>query len=77
MSVFPLVRHLSVRVTPVLARLPMRANQITAVSLPSGLASGLCMMQGDRTWAVLSAAAAGAHVYWAARFVRGAGQYHV
>lgn len=31
----------------------------------------------DLTWALLPAAAAGAHVYWAARFVRGASQYHV
>ncbi len=31
----------------------------------------------DLTWALLPAAAAGAHVYWATRFVRGAGQYHV
>ena len=53
MSAFPLVRHLSVHVTPVLARLPVSANQITAVSLLAGLASGWCMMQGDRTWGII------------------------
>ncbi len=53
MSVFPLVRHLSVRVTPVLAKLPVHASHITAVSLLTGLASGLYMMQGDRTWGII------------------------
>ncbi len=53
MSAFPLVRHLSVRVTPVLAKLPVHASQITAVSLLTGLASGLCMMQGERTWGII------------------------
>lgn len=53
MSVFPVVRHLSVHVTPVLAKLPVRASQITAVSLLAGLAGGLCMMQGDRTLGII------------------------
>ena len=53
MSAFPLVRHLSVRVTPVLAKLPVHANRITAVSLLAGVASGVCMMQGERTWGII------------------------
>ncbi len=53
MSILPLIRHVSVHATPVLARLPVSANQITAVSLLAGLASGLCMMPGDRTWAIV------------------------
>ena len=53
MSMCPLIRRISGHVTPVLARLPVSANQITAVSLLAGLASGLCMMQGDRTWAIV------------------------
>ena len=53
MSTFPLIRHLSVHVTPVLARLPVHASQITAVSLLAGLASGWCMMQGERTWGII------------------------
>ncbi len=53
MSVFPVIRHLSVHVTPVLAKLPVRASQITAVSLLTGLAGGLCMMQGDRTLGII------------------------
>ena len=53
MSIFPLIRRISGHATPVLARLPVSANQITAVSLLTGLASGLCMMPGDRTWAIV------------------------
>ncbi len=49
MSMRPLIRRISRHATPVLARLPVSANQITAVSLLTGLASGWCMMQGDRT----------------------------
>jgi phosphatidylglycerophosphate synthase len=40
---FPLVRHLSTRFTPVLARLPLTANQITLASLLFGLGAGWCM----------------------------------
>ncbi len=53
MSVFPLIRRVSVHVTPVLARLPVSANQVTTLSLLTGLASGLCMMRGDRTWGII------------------------
>ena len=53
MSVFPLIRHISVHATPLLARLPVSANQFSAVSLLTGLASGLCMMQGEWTWAIV------------------------
>ena len=53
MSMCPLIRRISGHVTPVLARLHVSANQITAVSLLTGLASGWCMMQGDRTWAIV------------------------
>ena len=49
MNMFPLIRRVSVHVTPVLARLPVSANQITAVSLLAGMASGWFMMQGERT----------------------------
>ncbi len=52
MSMFPLSRRVSVHVTPVLLRLPVSANQITAVSLLAGLASGLCMVQGERMWGI-------------------------
>jgi phosphatidylglycerophosphate synthase len=54
-TLFPLVRHLSVRVTPVLARLPVSANQITAASLLFGLGCAWCLMQGGRAMAVAGA----------------------
>ncbi len=54
-AVFPLVRHLSLRLTPVLARLPVTANQITATSLASGLACAWLM-----TWQTQAAAILGA-----------------
>ena len=53
MNIFPLIRRVSAHVTPVLVRLPVSANQITAVSLLAGVASGWCMMQGERTWAIV------------------------
>lgn len=42
-SVFPLVRYLSSRATPVLMRLPVSANQVTAASLISGLMAAWCL----------------------------------
>ncbi len=47
---FPLIRHLSLRLTPVLARLPVTPNQITAASLMFGLACAwLIMLEGWAT----------------------------
>lgn len=51
-SLFPLVRHLSWRVTPSVARLPVTPNQITTVSLAAGVAAGWCVMQGAHGLAV-------------------------
>jgi phosphatidylglycerophosphate synthase len=49
-TLFPLVRHLSWRLTPLLARLPLSANQITLLSLIAALgASYLYLLQGYRT----------------------------
>ncbi len=50
---FPLIRHLSKPVTGVLARLPVSANQITAVSLLFGVACAWAMSMGDRAWDVI------------------------
>jgi phosphatidylglycerophosphate synthase len=44
---FPLIRHLSVRVTPWLLRLPVSANQVTAAALVAGLAAAWTMAQGS------------------------------
>lgn len=53
--VFPLIRHLSIRVTPALAATPMSANQITAASLLAGLGCTWAMMQGGWMVAVVGA----------------------
>ena len=52
---FPLVRHLSQRVTPLLARLPISANQVTLASIVAGVACGWAMMQGTRAGALWGA----------------------
>ncbi len=54
-TLFPLVRHLSVRATPVLARFPLSANQITAASLLFGLGCAWLLMRGGRGFAVAGA----------------------
>ena len=43
--IFPLVRHLSYRTTPLLLRLGLTPNQITAVSLAFGLAAAVGLME--------------------------------
>ncbi|MDP6786383.1 MAG: CDP-alcohol phosphatidyltransferase family protein [Rhodospirillales bacterium] len=52
---FPLVRHLSQRVTPLLVRLPISANHVTAASIVAGGACGWAMMQGTRAGALWGA----------------------
>lgn len=52
---FPVVRHLSDRVTPLLARLPVTANQITTVSLLAGLATAWCLFEGGYDLGVIGA----------------------
>ncbi len=44
---FPLVRHLSDVVTPLLFRLPISANQITSASLLVGLTAAWLLTKGD------------------------------
>ncbi|OHC74062.1 MAG: hypothetical protein A3B62_00830 [Rhodospirillales bacterium RIFCSPLOWO2_01_FULL_65_14] len=51
--VFPLVRHLSARLTPVLFRSPLTANQITFISLLLGLAAGWAMIYESRVAAII------------------------
>ncbi len=43
-SLFPLVRHISLRLSPVLGRSPFSANQISYLSLVLGLAAAWCML---------------------------------
>lgn len=53
---FPLVRHVSDRLTPLLLRLPVTPNQVTAASLAAGLAGAACFAQGGRGLALAGAA---------------------
>jgi len=52
---FPLVRHISDKVTLVLVRLPVTANQITTVSLLTGLGAAWCLFQGGYDRSVIGA----------------------
>lgn len=52
-TLFPLVRHLSCRLTPVLYRTPVTPNQITTVSLLLGLAGAACFALGERAYDIL------------------------
>jgi len=46
-QIFPLVRHLSYRLTPILLKTPISPNQITTISLLLGLACAACFTQGN------------------------------
>ena len=54
-TILPLVRYLSSRVTPILAKLPVTANQITAVSLACGLFCSWLMTMQTQPEAILGA----------------------
>ena len=45
-TLFPLIRHISAQASPRLARLPITANQVTAVSLVVGLAGNWYIAEG-------------------------------
>ena len=47
---FPLIRRISARVSPVIVQLPVTANQVTAASLAVGLAACWGFMQGGFSW---------------------------
>jgi len=54
-QVFPLVRHLSFRLTPVLMRTSITPNQITALSLLFGLLSVVCFILGNYIAGIIGA----------------------
>jgi phosphatidylglycerophosphate synthase len=54
-SLFPLIRHFSARLTPLLARTPVSANQVTTASLVTGLAA-CALFTLDDYWTNLAAA---------------------
>ncbi len=54
-SLFPLIRLLSGPITGILAKTPISANQVTALSLVFGLSSGWFIAGGDHQSALLGA----------------------
>ena len=54
-QLFPLTRHLSFRLTPVLLRLQVTPNAITWASLAAGVLGGACFALGQQSWSVLGA----------------------
>ncbi len=46
-QVFPLVRHLSYRLTPILLKTPVTPNQVTSISLLLGLFCATCFAMGN------------------------------
>lgn len=54
-QLFPLTRHISHRLTPILAATAITPNQITAVSLAAGLAGNACFAFGRWTWGIVGA----------------------
>jgi len=54
-QLFPLTRHFSYYLTPLLLRLPITPNQVTAASLLVGLAGAACFLFGRWGWDILGA----------------------
>lgn len=55
--VFPLIRHLSSRTTPLFLLLPVTPNQITFASLGLGLVAAWCISLGRQEYAILGGVA--------------------
>ena len=54
-QLFPLVRHLSYRLTPILLKTSITPNQITAVSLSLGLLCAVCFITGNHIAGIFGA----------------------
>lgn len=54
-QLFPLVRHLSYRLTPVLLKTSITPNQVTAISLTFGLLCALCFISGNYIAGIIGA----------------------
>ncbi len=52
-QLLPLTRHLSYRLTPLIHRLPISPNQVTALSMLAGLAGAWCFSYGEAQWGVI------------------------
>ena len=54
-QLFPLTRHLSFWLTPIIYRLPISPNQVTTLSMVAGLAGAWCFSLGDPFWDIMGA----------------------
>jgi phosphatidylglycerophosphate synthase len=54
-QLFPLTRHFSYRLTPLLLRLPVTPNQVTAASLLVGVVGAACFLFGLWGWDIFGA----------------------
>lgn len=54
-QIFPLVRHLSYRLTPILLKTSIKPNQITAASLLFGLLCAVCFVLGNYMFGIIGA----------------------
>ena len=52
-QLLPVTRHLSYRLTPLIYRLPLTPNQITALSMAAGLAGAWCFSLGTPDWGII------------------------
>jgi phosphatidylglycerophosphate synthase len=54
-TLFPITRHFSYRITPVLLKYPITPNQVTVASLIIGLLGGVCFVFGQWGWDITGA----------------------
>ena len=54
-QLFPLTRHLSYWLTPIIYHLPISPNQVTALSMLAGLAGAWCFSQADPVFDIMGA----------------------
>ncbi len=54
-QIFPLIRHLSYRLTPILLKTPITPNQLTTISLLLGLICAVCFAHGNQIAGIVGA----------------------
>ena len=54
-QLFPLTRHLSYRLTPIIYHLPISPNQVTALSTVAGIVGAWCFSLGIPRWEIMGA----------------------
>lgn len=54
-QLFPLVRHMSYRLTPILLNTSLTPNQVTAISMAFGLLCAVCFLFGNQVMGIIGA----------------------